>query len=112
MYDEDLVQRPNNLKQQASGKITKVIDRQRLQSHCNVHPRLSLHATMNQCGKTGTTQNAVRKKQGAKKYNDEGVKIKVENHNVEAKKERKRKRKRKKKQKQPKLEERVLKSRQ
>lgn len=46
-------------------------------------------------------------KSKAQKYNDEGVKIKVENHNVEAKKEKK-----KKKQKQPKLEEPVLKSRQ
>lgn len=53
-------------KQQASRKITKVIDGQRLQSHCNVHPRLSSRATMNQCKRTGTTQNAVRKEQGAK----------------------------------------------
>lgn len=53
-------------KQQASREITKDIERQRLQSHCNVNPQLSSHATMNQCKRTGTTQNAVRKEQGAK----------------------------------------------
>ena len=56
--------------------------------------------------RTNVNERAQHKTQ-FEKYNDEGVKIKVENHNVEAKKEKK-----KKKQKQPKLEEPVLKSRQ
>lgn len=70
MYDEDLAQRPNSphhlKKQQASRKITKAINGQQLQSYCNVHLQLSSRATMNQCKRTGTTQNAVRKEQGAK----------------------------------------------
>lgn len=83
---------PHHLKkQQASRKITKAIDGQRLQSHCNVHPQLSSRATMNQCKRTGTTQNAVRKEQRRKSTTMKGVKIKVENHNVEAKKEKKKK---------------------